>query len=783
MDLSTLEYSKIRQLLADCTGSVLGRELAEKLEPVTEYNEVADRLEETREATVITMAVEQVPLGAIRDIRSILKRAELGAVLEAHELLAVGSTLYAARRLKQFFVEYTESAPRLGTIVSRITVIRSLEITIENTISDQGAVKDSASDELARLRREIRTSQQRIKEKLESILHSSEYQKLFQEVLVTIRADRYVIPVKQEYRNSFPGIVHDQSASGATVFIEPLAVVNLNNELKQLMAAEEAEIERVLRVVSAQVASSGQLLYETCIALGELDFAFAKARLALKQKAIQPRLNNQGRVHIRQGRHPLIPSDTVIPIDVRLGDDFTVLVITGPNTGGKTVTLKTVGLFAVMTQAGLFIPAAADSEISVFRNIFADIGDEQSIEQSLSTFSGHMTNLVRILGKAGAGDMVLIDEIGAGTDPDEGAALAMAILEELYKRRTRVIATTHYSELKSFAYTRHGIENASVEFDSQTLKPTYRLLIGTPGSSKAFYISQRLGLAESIIRRANELVDEDYAEFDNVLNALEEQKRLYTERQTEMTALEREVAQLKERLVEEHQSIIGRKQQIVAKAQEEAAYLLREAKREAEEVIVELKAQFAVKSSRERQQAIDKSRSRIRDGMALVRTNDMDDIVLGDAVTRENLKPGSMVYVTTLRQKGSVISVNGEEAIVQFGIMKMNVPLSACRMAEGNMVIKKVASQAGRTLAKVQDVSREVDIRGLTVEEAEAILDKYLDDAVLAGLNEAVIIHGKGTGALRKGVKEYLNAHRNVRAMRIGELSEGGLGVTVVTLA
>ncbi|MBP2655494.1 MAG: mutS2 1 [Firmicutes bacterium] len=782
--LVILEYNKVRKVLADSTGSAIGRELAEKLEPVNDYDEALARLEETREAADIMIAVDNVPLGGIRDIRAVIKRSGLGAMLEGHELLAVGSTLYAARRVKQFFTELDHNAKQLAAVVERITVLRGLETTIDNTISDQGTVKDSASPELARLRREIRTSQQKIKEKLESILHSAEYQKLFQDVLVTIRGDRYVIPVKQEYRHSFPGIVHDQSASGATVFIEPMAVVNLNNDLKQLIAAEENEVERVLRAVSSQVAAVSQVLFDTCLALGELDFAFAKARLALKFKASEPRLNIEGRVNIRQARHPLIPAEVVVPIDIRLGDDFTVLVITGPNTGGKTVTLKTVGLFAVMAQAGLFIPAAADSEIAVFRNVFADIGDEQSIEQSLSTFSAHMTNLVHILAKAGAGDIVLIDEIGAGTDPDEGAALAMALLEEFYSRGTRVIATTHYSELKTFAYTRHGIENASVEFDSQTLKPTYRLLIGAPGSSKAFHISRRLGLSEDIINRARELVDEDYAEFNQVLSALETQKRLYSERQSEMIVLRKEVEELRQRMADEHQAMIGKKHHIIAKAQEEAAQVLRLAKREAEEVIVELKAQFAVANTRERQQTIENSRGRIRDGMARVRKNLPDEPVYGEAVAATGLRPGTAVYVTTLQQKGIVLVVNGDEVTVQLGIMKMNVPLSACRSVEEKNAVKARSSSASGavSMTKVQNISREVDLRGMNVEEAENILDKFIDDAVLAGLSEAIIIHGKGTGALRKGVRDYLKAHPSVKEARIGELSEGGTGVTVIKL-
>ena len=488
--LNTLEFDKIRTRLADNTGSVIGREFAEALEPVSDYSEVERRLKETKEALDILGAVVSVPLGGIRDIRAMVKRAELGASLEPYEFVAVGSTLYAARRLKQFFGELNQDVPRLSEIAESITLYRNLENNIEITVSDQGAVRDTASAELARLRRDIRTAQHRVKEKLESILHSTEYQKFFQDALVTIRGDRYVIPVKQEYRHSFPGIVHDQSASGATVFIEPMAVVNLNNDLKQMMSAEQTEIERILHQLSAQVAAVAAGLLITCQALGEMDFVFAKARLAIAHKAVMPLLNNSGMVDLRQARHPLINAENVMPIDVRLGKEFTVLVITGPNTGGKTVSLKTVGLFALMVQAGLFIPAAVDSVMPVFENVFADIGDEQSIEQSLSTFSAHMTNLVRILRQVKPADLVLIDEIGAGTDPDEGAALAMAILEYLHGNGVRTIATTHYSELKTFAYSRHGIENASVEFDIHTLRPTYRLLIGMPGSSKAFLISK-----------------------------------------------------------------------------------------------------------------------------------------------------------------------------------------------------------------------------------------------------------------------------------------------------
>lgn len=780
--LHTLEFDKIRAMLAEATGSALGRELAEALEPESDIAEVEDRLAETQEAYDLLVAGAPVPLGGIRDIRERLRRAEIGASLESADFVAIASTLYAARRLKQFFHEQTKPSPRLEEIVAAIGVFRTLETAIDDAIGDQGVVKDTASPELARLRREIRVTQSRVKEKLDHVLRSSEYQKYFQDALVTMRGDRYVIPVKQEYRHAFPGIVHDQSASGATVFIEPMAVVTLNNDLKQLMAAEVSEIERILRQLTARVAGEYEALLATCQALGQIDFAIAKARLAIAMRASRPLLNTAGYVHLRQARHPLIPSDVVVPIDVRVGKEFRVLVITGPNTGGKTVSLKTVGLFALMTQAGLFIPAA-DSEMPVFANIFADIGDEQSIEQSLSTFSAHMTNLVRILGKVGAADLVLIDEIGAGTDPDEGAALAMAILEYLYGRGTRVIATTHYSELKTFAYARHGIENASVEFDVQTLRPTYRLQIGLPGSSKAFLISRRLGLDGAIVGRAQELIDEDYAEFDKVLTSLEEQKQLLADRQDEALRLQQEVERLRQSLTREQETLAARKNEILAKAQNEAERVLRQARSEAETVITDLKAQFNVQSMRDRQQVIDGARHRLRASMEGARTLEEDDKAeKWQQATAQTLVPGAIVYVTTLGQKGTVLALAGEEVSVQVGIMKMNVSLASCRLVEQAAGIKEKAGRANVDLAKVQSAVREIDIRGQTVDEAAEVLDKFLDDAILAGLSEVIVIHGKGTGALKKGVRAYLKGHRSIKEIRIGEVGEGGDGVTVAKL-
>lgn len=787
MDLSvlkTLEYYKIRTMLSERSSSILGRELAEELVPICEFSEVEERIAETQEAREILDAMSNIPLGGIRDIRVLLKRAEIGSTLAPDELVAIGSTLYASRRMKSFFVDMPVSLVILSGYSEGITVLRNVENFIEAIVNEHGHIRDDASVELLRIRREIKLSQSRVKDKLDGILRSSEYQKYFQDALVTMRGDRYVIPIKQEYRHHFPGIIHDQSASGATVFIEPMAVVTLNNEMKQLLSAEKNEVERILQVVTAQIANFSKDIHINCKMLAQIDFAFAKAKLSIDMRATLPIINKIGYVNLRQARHPLIETSVVVPIDIYIGKEFNTLLITGPNTGGKTVTLKTLGLFALMTQAGLYIPVDSGSEIAVFRNVFADIGDEQSIEQSLSTFSAHMTNLVKILKSISAHDLVLIDEIGAGTDPDEGAALAMSILEYLLSIGARTIATTHYSELKTFAYSGKGIENASVEFDITTLKPTYRLLIGIPGSSNAFAISKRLGLSENIIEQARQFIDKDHAKFEMVLNALEEQKIAYDRLYEEVVEQEQTLKALREKLVNEEKILAEKKHKILSKAQDEAGSLLRQTRRETEEIITELKAQFAVRSGSARQGIFDKSRKRLREKLDGLSENEEDDIEL-PVVTAKVLQPGLHVYVTTLKQKGTVLSIGVNEVMVQLGIMKMNVAIADCRLVDERSPTKKKTKTNSRDVnfAKIQEVSRQIDIRGMLVDEAEYVLGKYIDDAILAGLTKIIVIHGKGTGALRKGIRTYLKNHHYVMDISIGELNEGGDGATVVQLS
>ena len=778
--LHTLEFDKIRTMLAERTGSVLGREIAEQLLPASDFVEVEGRIAETKEAADILTAAVNVPLGGIRDVRGFLKKAQVGGILEPLEIVSIGSTLYASRRMKTFFRELTVEAFSLSQLAERIEILRPIENLIDSVINEQGTIKDDASVELLRIRREIRQSQIKIKERLDSILRSTEYQKYFQDALITMRGDRYVVPIKQEYRHSFSGIVHDQSASGATVFIEPMAIVNLNNDIRQLISAEKNEVDRILQMVSVQIAKNALVIQSNCEILGQLDFVFAKARFAADMNAQMPVLNKQGVVDLKQARHPLILSEQVVPIDIHLGKKFSTLLITGPNTGGKTVTMKTLGLFALMTQAGLFIPALSGSEMPVFHNVFADIGDEQSIEQSLSTFSAHMTNIVRILNRVSSQDLVLIDEVGAGTDPEEGAALAMSILEFLMSNGAKTIATTHYSELKTFAYSRHGIENASVEFDIQTLRPTYRLLIGVPGSSNAFAISQRLGLSTNIIDRAKQLIDKDHAEFENILIELEEQKLNYEKLNQEIKQQEFQLAMLQERLATEQREWNKKKETLLSKAQNDAAALIRQTRREAETIISDLKAQFTNQNAKERQHIIDSTRKKLKDGIS--GTLEEEDLSALPPVSAASLRPNQTVYITSLKQKGTVIEVSGEQVALQIGLMKVNVPISSCRVIEDEVSSSVKAKNKVPSFAKIHDVQRQIDVRGMNVEEAEVLLAKYLDDAILAGLNQVLVIHGKGTGALRKGVRAYLKNHHHVKDISIGELNEGGDGATAVRL-
>ncbi len=774
--LKVLEYNKIIKLLTAKAGSSLGKEKIINLLPSSNYKIIEESLNETAEALLITTVSDNIPLGGIRDLKIILKKANIGAMLEANEFLNIAGTLSAAKKIKKFFKELDLEATLLKTWAAKIEVLTQLEQQIENSIDEHGNLLDSASVELGKLRREIRTSQLKIKEKLDAILRSSEYQKYFQDSLVTLRGGRYVIPIKQEYRQFFPGIVHDQSSSGATLFIEPMSIIDLNNTVKELMANEKHEIERILKALAVQVLKYEQQIRLDMEILGHFDFVFAKAKFALEFQAIRPEINNDGLVELKQARHPLIPPEKVVPIDILLGKDFSTLLITGPNTGGKTVTLKTLGLFVLMAQAGLFIPAQTGSKLPVYNNVFADIGDEQSIEQSLSTFSSHMTKLIRILDVIKTGDLFLVDEIGSGTDPQEGAALAMAILDVVQEAGIATVATTHYSELKSYAYNRCGVENASVEFDINSLRPTYKLLIGIPGSSNAFSISTKLGLSTKIIDKANEFLSKEHLQFEYVLAKMEKQKLMYAELNEDLAKREAEIVVLEQRLKNEKENINDRKNRIITKAEEEKANIIRKTKREVEQIISELKEQFDDHGMKERQRAIEAARKELKEKTKIITPEEYKSM---PALEIDKVKIGDSVFVTTLNAKATVIEIKGKSILVELGLMKTMVSSDVCRKTSTDN--KSVITKPKKiSLNKIQEVQPTIDIRGVNVQEGEDILNKYLDDVILCGLTRILVIHGKGTGALKKGIRNFLQTLSCVEKIEIAELNEGGDGATVV---
>ena len=780
----TLEFDKILSRLRDCATSNFGKELADKLQPSDDFEAVKENLSLTTEAVKI-FALSSPPLGGFRDVRETFKKIKLGSVADAEEFLDVLSTMYAMRQVKIFFKETEIDAPKLKFRAREIEILGNLERQLDNAIDDHGNIRDTASAELQKIRRDLRGAQNKIKTEIFNILHDAGKQKFFQDAIVTMRGDRYVLPVKLEYKSQFPGIVHDQSATGATLFIEPLAVVNLNNTVKELEAAERHEIARILRNLSDAVRKNLDALTNNINILAEIDLLFAKAKFARDLNATEPILDKF--TDLKSARHPLINSEVVVPVDIRLGENFSMLLVTGPNTGGKTVSMKTLGLLALMTQAGLYIPAAFGSRIAVFTNIFADIGDEQSIEQSLSTFSAHMKKIVAILDDVTVSDLVLLDEIGAGTDPDEGAALAMSILERLLQIGAATIATTHYSELKTFAYSTDGIENACVEFDSETLRPTYRLLIGIPGASNAFAISQRLGLPQSLILRAKQLITADHANFEKIISELEAQRVIFEQRNAEIFERQQQIIKSEKKIAEMRDEIAKNKGEIIRKAKEKSAAMVRETKREAEEIIAALKEQFDDAGVKRRQQVIQQSRDKLREAEIDSATGIIADKFVGTRIDKKKIFVGDTVYIKPLDQKGTVLAIEDDSLSVQIGAMRTTVKISACRFVSHNAQenYSPPANQNRGSLGLLQKtatVTRSLDIRGMTVDEAEQICGKFIDDAQLSGLKQVLIIHGKGTGALRVGVHNYLRGNNSVANFQFADQDEGGTGATLVTI-
>ncbi|MFC0557876.1 endonuclease MutS2 [Halalkalibacter alkalisediminis] len=781
--LRVLEFEKMKKQLSGHVSSSLGRQKVTELKPSTDKEEVQRWQQETSEGAKVLRLKGQAPLGGITDVAPHAKRAKIGGALAAHELMEVASTIYGGRRLKKFIVTMVEeeeiTLPLLYVLSEEIEPLTDVEREIKQCIDDNGHVMDSASPELRTIRAQVRSYESSVRSKLESITRSSSSQKMLSDAIVTIRNDRFVIPVKQEYRSSFGGIVHDQSASGATLFIEPQAIVVLNNQLSEAKVKEKREIERILTELSAQVAEIADELLHNLTTLAVLDFIFAKARYAKQIKASEPKLNEDGFLFLKKARHPLLADDEVVPIDVELGGTYRSLIITGPNTGGKTVTLKTVGLLTLMAQSGLHVPVEEESEMAVFKQVFADIGDEQSIEQSLSTFSSHMTNIVDILDKVDFQSLVLFDELGAGTDPTEGAALAISILDDVYNRGACVVATTHYSELKGYAYNREGAMNASVEFNVETLRPTYRLLIGVPGRSNAFAISRRLGLNERVIEKAKEQIDSETNQIELMIESLETSQKSAESDWEEANALRKEAEKLRADLETQLQALEEEKERIFKEAEEKAEKAVQEAKDEAELIIGELREMQKQGLSVKEHQIIDAKKHLEQAAPKL--TSKQKKIKKEAAKAKQNIQNGDEVKVLSFGQKGFIAEkISEDEFHVQMGIMKMKVKRDDLQLLDRP---KQVES---KPLAMVRGndhhVKSELDLRGQRFEDAMLMVEKYIDDALLAGYHQVSIIHGKGSGALRKGVKQLLKKHPHVKNERDGGMNEGGLGNTVVEL-
>ena len=778
--LKTLEYDKILTMLKERASCCISRELVDTMEPSGDFDTVERELKLTAEAETLFYKTGRSPVDDFPDMRHCLERMHAALFLSTGELLGIASCLKAARIAKDILAKEVGEESYLYNLAGLLITHRSAEEEINRCIINEDEIFDGASPALARIRRAMRLANEKVREKLNSMIRSTAYQKYLQEPIITIRNGRFVIPVKQEYRQQVPGLIHDQSGSGATLFIEPSAVVELGNEYKKLLAEEADEIERILTELTAMLAPYADEIREDLNIMGQIDLVFAKAKLSRELNAVMPRLNRNNYVRIVRGRHPLIPADRVVPIDIWIGRDYRSLIITGPNTGGKTVTLKIVGLFALMVQSGIFVPANEGSEFPVFEHIYADIGDEQSIEQSLSTFSSHMKNIVGILDKADENSLVLLDELGAGTDPIEGAALAMSILEELNDRHCICVSTTHYSEIKAFAMTHEGMENASMEFDIDRLCPTYRLYIGIPGKSNAFEISSRLGLPNSIIDKAKGFLKGEDVRFEDIISSAQSQHRIAEEERKMAEEARAELEKLRADAERERRKLDEDRNRLQAKAKEDAKRIVADTKREMEKLIVEIRSIKDIDRS-----AADRVIQAARDTLRATETavNEKEAIKKEDNTKPpKTVRAGDTVNIVTLDQKATVLSAPDSkgEVMVQAGVMKLNVKLKDIRLIEEKKAAAPTSGKVG--LGAGKQVGLELDVRGMLVDEANIIVDRYLDDAYNAGLSEVNIIHGKGTGALRTGIQAFLKRHPLVKGYRMGSYGEGDAGVTVVTL-
>lgn len=781
--LRVLEFNKIKEKIKTYTQTTAAKELIEVLEPYQNVYEVRERLKETKEAMDILFKKGSPPFEGIHDVRGGISRAEKAAALGAVELYRIAGVLRASRRFKEYLAhkEDEEAFPVLEDICEGLIPVKRLEDEIYNAIIDEEEISDKASETLYSIRKELRSRNGSVRERVNDILRK--YSKFLQENLYTMRGDRYVIPVKAEHKGAVPGIVHDQSSTGATLFIEPMSLVEINNAIRELTLKEKAEIERILAQLSRKVYENIEAIKNNSSIIWELDFIFSKAKYGSEIGGTYPIVSEDGSFYITEGKHPLIDPKVVVPSTIHLGGEYTSLVITGPNTGGKTVTLKTVGLLHVMGMSGLLIPARENSIISYYKDIYADIGDEQSIEQSLSTFSSHMKNIVYIMEKAEQNSLVLFDELGAGTDPVEGAALAVAVLENLRERGTKIVATTHYSELKGYALKTPHVENASVEFDVETLRPTYRLLIGIPGKSNAFEISKRLGLSEEVIEAARGNVSSNSLIFEDLIMNLQK-KSIEAENNARETAmLKMEADKLKNKYEEKLYSIQKNKDNIIQNAQREAKSIIREAKEDADDIAKNIRELERMGYENDVRSRIDEQRKKLKDKMENIESN-IKSKEKDKGKKLADVKLGQEVVLSSLNQKVIVLTRPDSKGDlqVQAGIMKISVNISDLREAEGAKDAGRERYPKKKMNLNLKRVATSIDLRGLDAEEAIYNVDKYLDEAFMAGLGEVTVIHGKGTGVLRKTIGDLLKRHQHVKSYRLGEYSEGGSGATVVEL-
>ena len=728
-----------------------------------------------------------IPIYNIQDIKPSLDRLTIDGTLGMGELLSIGYILDTCSKVKKY-AKNIEDTDSYNLIINKITYLQSLSdlnTDIQRCIISENEMSDDASSNLKSIRREINNINNKIKQKLNSYINSSSVRTMLQDSVITLRNDRYCLPVKQEYRQQFSGMIHDQSSTGSTLFIEPMAIVEFNNKLKELYSKEQEEIEIILQRLSIKASEYIEELQINLNTLVELDFIFAKGALSKKLNSVEPKFNTNGYINIKKGRHPLLDSKTVVPIDIYLGDSFSMLMITGPNTGGKTVSLKTVGLLTMMGQSGLHIPAYDGSELAIFDEIYADIGDEQSIEQNLSTFSSHMTNIINILNKATDKSLVLFDELGAGTDPTEGAALAMSILQNLHNQKIRTIATTHYSELKVFALSTNGIENACCEFDVKTLKPTYKLLIGIPGKSNAFEISKKLGLPDYIIGEAKKLITEQDKQFEDLITELETSQKIIDNNKEKTKAYLLEIETLKKSMEQKKDKIASQHESTINDAKKEAHKIIQEAKNYADETIRKFN-KWSKEHGNINTSQMEKERQNARKKLSDLEKNLMPT-AKNKGVTNTNLRisKGDYVYVSTFDQKGTVLEDPNSkgDVLVQLGIIKTKVNKSFITLIDEPEIINKhiTKNRSGKvTLNKSQHIRPEIDVRGYTSEEALSTIDKYMDDAYLSNLPQVTIIHGKGTGVLRNSIHKKLRTVKYVKSFRLGNFGEGESGVTIV---